>query len=355
VKIFRGKVRVILISLFLLFIIILGGGYFFLQSERALSLSKRILLAQLGNIVEGEIKIGEFRGDLLSGISLKDVQILREGDPIPVLDIAEVIITYNIFKLPSRILDIKSMKLIEPEVMVCRYKDGSLNLSDILAKREVSGKRIIKIDLSKIEIEKGRVIVKDEMGTIPHSVMDIALASSYVNNLSTNPSFTGQVSLSSLVVGGNHLKDVQFRYSFADDKAKLFGFSAEVFGGDISGKGEISLGKGGNEFEVNVKLNGMDIGELFAHNVPFLEPWFGGIAEGECSLRGAFGDFVSIMEEGEGLLRVRKGLFIKYPFQDFSTKFKIRKGILLIDEIRASDDQAEAIGKGFIDMATGDM
>lgn len=125
--------RLLKISIFLGIFLIVGllGTFFFIRSQTFLNLVERRLETELKNrITDGyTASIGKIEGNILGSVSVKNVEISKESEPV--ISTEEVSLIYNPLRLLTRKFEVKKLKIDNPQIHAKQNPDGSLNLSNI--------------------------------------------------------------------------------------------------------------------------------------------------------------------------------------------------------------------------------
>ena len=135
-------------------------------------------IGQANNLLSGEVKAGRLTGTLLGGLSLHDVQIV-DGRDRPLATIDRLSIDYSLWSLAGDRIEVDSITLDGPRVLIARNQDGTLNVSTLVAPsptNEAAEPFALKLDLSTIEINRGLVAWRDLASTqpVPEGLPDLA-------------------------------------------------------------------------------------------------------------------------------------------------------------------------------------
>ncbi|MDE0467405.1 MAG: translocation/assembly module TamB domain-containing protein [Candidatus Poribacteria bacterium] len=125
--------RLLKISIFLGIFLIIGlfGTFFFIRSQTFLNWVERRLETELKNrITDGyTASIGKIEGNILGSVSVKNVEISKESEPV--ISTEEVSLIYNPLRLLTRKFEVKKLKIDNPQIHANQNPDGGLNLSNI--------------------------------------------------------------------------------------------------------------------------------------------------------------------------------------------------------------------------------
>lgn len=125
--------RLLKISIFLGIFLIIGlfGTFFFIRSQTFLNWVERRLETELKNRITDDYtaSIGKIEGNILGSVSVKNVEISKESEPV--ISTGEVNLIYNPLRLLTRKFEVKKLKVDNPQIHAKQNPDGSLNLSNI--------------------------------------------------------------------------------------------------------------------------------------------------------------------------------------------------------------------------------
>ena len=125
--------RLLKISIFLGIFLIIGlfGTFFFIRSQTFLNWVERRLETELKNRITDDYtaSIGKIEGNILGSVSVKNVEISKESEPV--ISTGEVSLIYNPLGLLTRKFEVKKLKVDNPQVHAKRNPDRNLNLSNI--------------------------------------------------------------------------------------------------------------------------------------------------------------------------------------------------------------------------------
>ncbi|MEX2180147.1 MAG: translocation/assembly module TamB domain-containing protein [Gemmatimonadaceae bacterium] len=126
---------------------------------------RRFAVSQLENIVNGQVTIGRLRGNLLTGASI-DAFAIRDSAGQPLLAAEQVSARYSILQLLARKIDMRSVRLVRPIVVLDRLPGGKWNYerifppSDSTQPADVRDRGFDWIVFHNVTVLDGRLIVR---------------------------------------------------------------------------------------------------------------------------------------------------------------------------------------------------
>ena len=130
--------RLGIISIFVGLFLIVGvcGTFFFIRSRTFLDWVEGRLEAELKNRITEDYKasIGKIEGNILGSVSVKSVEISKEGKPV--ISTGKVVLKYNLLGLLTRKFEVKELRVDRAEIHALRNSGGDLNLTRIFKQKE---------------------------------------------------------------------------------------------------------------------------------------------------------------------------------------------------------------------------
>ncbi|TLX74950.1 hypothetical protein E9993_11195 [Labilibacter sediminis] len=167
-------------------LLILGAGLF-VQSHYGQNKIKELALTELNKIIDGNISIQRFSGNLISNIKLNDILLISHGDTVG--EIRSIELHYKIRKLLQRNIHIDSLLIDSPFVLLKMEEDSVLNLNRIFQTSDStkkSGKPFaFDIKLGLVDLKNGSTKNTGFNPLIPTQLenININLAGNYSKDL----------------------------------------------------------------------------------------------------------------------------------------------------------------------------
>lgn len=126
---------------------------------------RRFVLNQLKGVVHGQVTIGRIRGNLLTGATIESFAISDSAGQ-PFVAAEKVSARYGILELLSRKIDLRSVQLLRPLIVVDRPPGGKWNYQRIFPPSDTTKSRAVRsqgfpwIVLHDLAILDGRVIMR---------------------------------------------------------------------------------------------------------------------------------------------------------------------------------------------------
>ncbi len=155
--------RRVLFWVFIAFVVLLGAALIALQTEKPRAYVLETITNHLNKTLAGKVEVERVSGSLLWGATLHDVA-LRDARGNPVLDVDEVHVNYSLPMLFEGQLDLRSVGLVKPHLIVRRYTDGVINVTTLVkpAKPRPAGTPPRPFALDQYEVSNGTVTYVDE-------------------------------------------------------------------------------------------------------------------------------------------------------------------------------------------------
>ena len=132
----RKRLGIISIFVGLFLIVGLCGTFFFIRSRTFLDWVEGRLETELKNRITEDYKasIGKIEGNILGSVSVKSVEISKEGKPV--ISTGKVVLKYNLLGLLTRKFEVKELQVDRAEIHALRNSGGDLNLTRIFKQQE---------------------------------------------------------------------------------------------------------------------------------------------------------------------------------------------------------------------------
>jgi autotransporter translocation and assembly factor TamB len=153
-----------LAALLLVGLLVVQTGWF---KERV----RRVAVSQANQYLNGQLSIGRLEGDLYSGMSLRDVRLVQDGEPS--IAVKRLRVDYNARQLMREGWIFPSLILDEPDIIMRRTATG-WNLGSVLKPRKTPGGPAPRLTFTRIVINNGRYRIEDRPGTTPGAPAAVA-------------------------------------------------------------------------------------------------------------------------------------------------------------------------------------
>lgn len=123
---------------------------------------RKIIASEISRQMDREVSIGAVSVSLSGDVVMSDVVIEnRDGSPLLIGTeaCAQVGSLGEWLRRPSKLPEVRGLKLTRAEVTLTRYTDGQWSISDLLARQREAPSRFT----GEIHVEQGRLVVVDEM------------------------------------------------------------------------------------------------------------------------------------------------------------------------------------------------
>ncbi len=158
-KIKNMRKRLQKISIFVGIFLIVGlcGTLFFIRSRTFLDWVEGRLEIELKNRIDTNYKasIGKIEGNILGSVSVKSVEISKEGKPV--ISTGQVVLKYNLLGLLTRKFEAKELQVDKAEIYALRNSDGDLNLEHIFKDQQTQDSAQFGFAVEYIECENGTI------------------------------------------------------------------------------------------------------------------------------------------------------------------------------------------------------
>ncbi|MCK9451776.1 MAG: translocation/assembly module TamB [Bacteroidales bacterium] len=128
---------------------------------------------QAGSFINGELSLGEIDGNFFTGISLKNILILHDGDSL--VHLKEISAAYNLLALIDETLAIQSLELSNPQVFLKQINDSTWNVqqlikasTDTTTTDTSSSNFVVKLDL--LHLTEGKIRINSPDTLIPREI-----------------------------------------------------------------------------------------------------------------------------------------------------------------------------------------
>ena len=323
-----GKVKVLWISLAVILALFLCFFVFiklYLTKDRVKHLITDLSQGLLGREVSfGEVEVGVFKGAVF-----KDVVVKEEGGKGVFLRIKELGFSYKPLSLLKGKLDISSITVVDPEVVLVRKKNGHFNYETLKILEEPSS-ITLPFSIESLELKNAHITFRDDMKKLPTAkgVLNVKLGLSLG---AKGLSFKGSGDLSFNV--SSKTLTLPAKVSFSFDKAV------------IDAKGSLRLGSDVVAFSLNLKnyLEKPHIDLEVSGDRVHLENL---ISLGALIPEKSGGEGPSFKGSLAGRMDFKKVLYKNLEAKDFKAMFSMKGGVLDLENVSFSSLDGSFLGKG---------
>ena len=160
----RKRLGIISIFVGLFLIVGLCGTFFFIRSRTFLDWVEGRLETELKNRIDTNYtaNVGNIEGNILGSVSVKNVEISKEGKPI--ISTGKVVLKYNLLGLLTRKFEATELQVDTPEIHALRNSEGDLNLAHIFRKQTSQGSPQFGFAVEHIKCIDGTIDYVDLQG-----------------------------------------------------------------------------------------------------------------------------------------------------------------------------------------------
>ncbi len=324
-----GKVKAlwitlaILLSLFLCFFIFIK---IFLTKDRV----KHIITDLSQDLLGREVSFGQVEVGVFKGAAFKSVVVKEEDGRGIFLKIKELRFSYRPLSLLKGRLDISSITVVEPEVVVFRRKDGHFNYETLKVLEEPSV--TLPFSIEKLELKSAHIAFRDSLGKLPaakgvlNAVLRISLGTKGL-------SFKGSGDLSFTV--SSKTVAVPARVVFNFDRSAVEAKGSMGLGSDVIGF-VLRLRDYMEKPRVSLKISGDRV------HLENLIP-LGALVPGKSG-----GEGLSFKGSLHGKVDFKEVLYKHLRAEGFKAVFSLGKGVLVVESVSFSSLGGGFLGKGKI-------
>jgi hypothetical protein len=180
----RGRA---LLSLLLLLSLLVGlfiGLWLVLNNETVSRQAVAISMPKINSVIPGEIRYSSFHGSIGNKVILEDVSVFDERGEL-CLYTRRLEAEWDLWDLSRRAVEVRRVKLEEPQVLISLRRDGSVNLSSAFVAGSTKGKASESpqwtVALEDLSLEKGSLLLKQEGAEKPSLQWDdLSLRGAYL-------------------------------------------------------------------------------------------------------------------------------------------------------------------------------
>ena len=122
------------LSLVVLVVALALGGILWLRTSSGGEFVRGQIQHRLGELVNGEVRLGGVEGDILTGIVLHDFALVDE-DGVALLQAERIRVAYTLAPFFDRRVALARVELVRPDIALVRFDDGRWNFQTIFKER----------------------------------------------------------------------------------------------------------------------------------------------------------------------------------------------------------------------------
>ncbi len=117
-----------------LVVLAVGGGIVWLRTSSGGAFVRGQIQERLGELVNGEVRLGGVEGDILTGIVLHDFALVGKGG-VPLIAAERIRVAYALAPFFDRRISIARVELVRPDINLIRHEDGRWNFQTLFKPR----------------------------------------------------------------------------------------------------------------------------------------------------------------------------------------------------------------------------
>ncbi|MGH7543278.1 MAG: hypothetical protein ACREK7_05005, partial [Gemmatimonadota bacterium] len=110
------------------------GGVLWLRTSSGGEFVRGQIQQRLGELVNGEVRLGRVEGDILTGVVLHDFALVGE-DGVALLQAERIRVAYTLAPFFDRRVAVARVELVHPDIALVRFDDGRWNFQTIFKER----------------------------------------------------------------------------------------------------------------------------------------------------------------------------------------------------------------------------
>lgn len=270
------KVLKILGIVLIVLVVLLVGGVFYLTRFVNTPAFKQQVLDAASKAAGTNVKVGEMKVSLFSGIDLQDVAVANpEGFTGNLVTAKSFALHYRLLPLLQKRVEVETLALDSPVITLAKNNKGDWNYEKLggptepksatakpaAAKPASSGGSGLDIAVSHIELKHASIVMLDDSGKELLRITDANFTSSV--NLSGNQmTGSGHASIDQAAAANAlFIHKVATSVAITTDAVRLTPLTGKVADGDITGDAGLTL-TGGSKYSVNLQVKNADIVKL---------------------------------------------------------------------------------------------
>jgi uncharacterized protein involved in outer membrane biogenesis len=270
------KVLKILGIVLLVLVVLLVGGVFYLTRFVNTPEFKQQVLDAASKAAGTDVKIGEMKVSLFSGIDLQDVAVANpEGFTGSLVTAKLFTLHYRLLPLLQKRVEVETLALDSPVITLAKNDKGDWNYEKLggpsepktattktaAAKSASSSGGGLDIAVSHIELKHASVVMLNDSGKELLRITDANFTSS-VNMSGDQLTGSGHASIDQAVAANSlFIRKVATPVAITTDAVKLAPLTGVVADGEITGDAGLTL-TGGSTYSVNLQVKNADVVKL---------------------------------------------------------------------------------------------
>ena len=212
--------------------------------------------------------VGKIEGNILGGLSVKSVEISREGKPV--ISTGQVVLKYNLLGVLTQKFEVKKLQVDRAEIHALRNADGAFNLTHIFTKQDGQDATQFDFAIEEFQLTDGTIGYTDTQHNLDVQIDGVTIVvEGPLNTWKHNGRF--EIESGSFRVNGAETAidkfDADFQISVSGstlDKLRLeFGDSTVEVTGELTYEDTVPFWNS----EVDVNLNLADVEPFFGEDI----------------------------------------------------------------------------------------
>ncbi|HUK84080.1 MAG TPA: AsmA family protein [Verrucomicrobiae bacterium] len=270
------KVLKILGIVLIVLLVLLVGGVFYLTRFVNTPEFKQQVLDAANKAAGTDVKVGEMKVSLFSGIDLQNVAVANpEGFTGSLVTVKSFALHYRLLPLLQKRVEVETLAFDSPVITLAKNNKGDWNYEKLggpseqisataksaAAKPTSSGSGGLDIAVSRIELKHASVVMLNDSGKELLRITDANFTSS-VNLSGSQLTGSGRASIEQAVAANSlFIHKVSTPVAITTDAVKLAPLTGKVADGDITGDAGLTL-TGGSKYSVNLQVKNADVVKL---------------------------------------------------------------------------------------------
>jgi len=374
------KALKILFVILVLLAVVVAGGVFYLTRFVNTPEFKQQVLDAAHKVTGTDVKIGEMKVSIFSGIDLHDVAVANpEGFTGDLLTAKSFALHYRLMPLLQKRVEVETLTLDTPVITLAKNNKGDWNYDKLGGPSEPKPKTDkpaepkptsssgggLDIAVSNIELKHASVVMLSDSGKELLRITD-ANFSSAVNLAGDKLTGNGRASIAEAVAANSlFIRTVATPVALSPEAVKLAPLTGKVADGDISGEAGLTL-TGGSKYSVNLQIKNADVVKLIQEAGVAKKVFSSGKLQISTALTGTGG--LDTMA-GTGKIEITGGQLVDIPvlkliatllqisalqnlkFDECRLEYTIANNVMETPVISLKSPQVQITGKGTVALA----
>lgn len=373
------KALKILFVILILLALVAAGGVFYLTRFVNTPEFKQQVLDAAHKATGTDVKIGEMKVSILSGIDLQDVTVANpEGFTGNLLTAKSFALHYRLMPLLQKRVEVETLTLDTPVITLAKNNKGDWNYDKLGGPSEpkpktekpaepkpASSSGGLDIAVSNIELKHATVVMLSDSGKELLRITD-ANFSSAVNLVGDKLTGNGRASIAEAAAANSlFIRTIATPVALTPEAVKLAPLTGKVADGEISGEAGLTL-TGGSKYSVNLQIKNADVVKLIQEAGVAKKVFSSGKLQVSTALTGTGG--LDTMA-GNGKIEITGGQLVDIPvlkliatllqisalqnlkFDECRVEYTIANNVMETPVISLKSPQVQIAGKGTVALA----